>query len=237
MYPFEEYIPSLLNLCEEVKPIHAESLPWPRASKGNIVLKSDTALELGGPGAPSLSMTLWTKSESIKDSIRITGPDIQEIQEPRVPFALISIINAGDVTEENAFDRSRNLDMVRYSLLLEGFMYKGTPRGMNAWSRISRKALEDGFSLAHLGSALIKGYHSLDFVNAAAVMLITGKAVETAIELTEKPRMILGAMRKMAEELSFDCGDCDYNEVCSEADILQLMRSHYRNSSGGKIEG
>jgi hypothetical protein len=35
---------------------------------------------------------------------------------------------------------------------------------------------------------------------------------------------LISAMNKMAEEMSFDCDACEYNEVCGDVEELRSMR-------------
>ncbi len=201
---------------------------WPRADHNNIVLKSDTGLELGGPDAESLSFLVWTNSPSLVSDHNITlvGADFGDISQPTHPFGKVVIVAGRDFSPENAHDRFRELDLLRLDLALKGYMVRGVSQELKEWSRISKEALNIGFSVETLGSALIDKYKELDYVTAAEVIFISSSA-ETINELRptgERVKDTISAMRKMIEELSYDCANCDFQEICQEIDDLKMFK-------------
>jgi hypothetical protein len=44
-------------------------------------------------------------------------------------------------------------------------------------------------------------------------------------------------MNKMAAEMDFECGSCDYQEVCDEADGLKGMRDKLMEKSKETLHG
>jgi len=201
---------------------------WPRADHNNIVLKSDTGLELGGPGTESLSFLVWTNNPSLVSDHKITlvGADLGEISQPTLPFGKVVIVAGHDFGPENTHERFREMDLLRLDLALKGYMVRGVSQELKEWSRISREALNNGFSVATLGSALIDKYKELDYITAAEVLFVSSSA-ETINELRptgEKVRDTISAMRKMIEELSYDCANCDFQKICQEIDDLKMLR-------------
>jgi len=53
-------------------------------------------------------------------------------------------------------------------------------------------------------------------------------------EMTRDTSRIIAAMNKMADEMSFDCDECDYRDVCDDADYLKKMRTVYRRKTTGE---
>ena len=214
---------------------------WPKGGGRNIVLKEDMGLELGAPEKESLSCFLWT--ENIKNVVdgRITlvGPDFPESREKSLPFGKVVLAGVEGFTDENAYDRHRTLELLRYSLDLRGFMIRAVSQYMKEWCRVSSAALNDGFSVRILGSALMELIRREPFVKAVEVYFFTSSPGDVARlrEITFPAEQIIAAMNKMAEEMDFDCERCDYRPVCDDASQLKSMRDSImkkaRESSNG----
>lgn len=206
----------------------SDVLSWPKAGPRDIVLKSDTAVELGNPKDESISFLLWTgDSSTIKDGrISLVGPDISETPSSDLPFGKVILARVAGFDEENCYDHFREMDFLRYDLSLKGYMMRAVSQYMREWSRVSREAVEKGFSFQILGSALLKNLKALDYVSEAEVIFVTSSP-EDVREL-KKPAdrfmKYINAMTKMTEEMDFDCESCEYQEVCNEAEELQGMR-------------
>jgi CO dehydrogenase/acetyl-CoA synthase beta subunit len=208
---------------------YSRSLSWPDAGNYNLVLQSDTGLELGHPSLESVALHLWTQDmDLIKDNkISVIGPDIAESTDPILPFGKIILVGGSGFNEENAHDRYREINLARFDLSLAGYMMRGTSQYMREWSRISRDALSKGFSFSTLGSSLISHYKKIDYISAVEILFITTSnrnVFETIKPLAEKAVKISNAMSKMTEEMSFDCDDCEYEEICSEVAAIRNMR-------------
>ncbi len=211
------------------RPTNAKRLvSWPRAGKNNIILKAETGLELGGPGVESISFLVWTNDQSLVSDNKITlvGADLPDIAGPGLPFGKVMIIGGHDFSPQNTHERFREMDLQRFDLDLEGYMVRAVSQEMKEWSRVSNEALGNGFSLSTLGSALIDKYKELDYVSSAEVLFVTSSPEDiNALRPTgEKVRNVINAMRKMIEELSYDCAECDFQEICKETDGLKMLK-------------
>lgn len=206
---------------------HREKISWPEARNRNLVLGQDTAVELGNPQDESTSFLLWGDPGNVKNGrITIVGPDLSEVENGRISFGKIVIVGGQGFTPENSYQRYRQLDQVRYDIHLQGYMMRGVSQYGREWSRVSREARDNGFSLKILGGTLVDRFLTLDFVQAVEVIFVTaGKEDVLAMKvISEKAARIIAAMNKMAEELSFDCDTCEYSDVCSEVAELRSMR-------------
>jgi CO dehydrogenase/acetyl-CoA synthase beta subunit len=204
-------------------------ISWPVIQRGNVVLASDTAIELGGPETASVSYMLWTgRSELVHDKkFTLTGPDLKSPGETALPLGKIVLLGVDGMTSENCAARYTELEMVRHSLNLKGYMMRAASQYMREWSRVSREAIADGFSLKVLADRLYSAYMELDYVTSAEILIVTASE-EKVLQLSapgEKAARRLAALTKMTGELSADCGQCDYNDVCSEVAVLRKMRS------------
>jgi CO dehydrogenase/acetyl-CoA synthase beta subunit len=215
------------GLCRE-RPV-TTSPEWPAAGPRDIVLLPDLALEMGHPEDASLSCLLWTDDDSTipTDRISLIGPDICETHLPRLPFGKIVLARTTPCDEDMLHDRYRAMDLARFDLSLKGYMLRAASQYMREWSRISREAVDHGFSLSILGSALIRQLKSLGFVRAVEIIFITRSSedVNALGPVCEKADRLIRAMNKMLVETEADCGSCDYQDVCSDAAEMQALKA------------
>lgn len=199
---------------------------WPRDPM-QIILSKDTAIELGSPEVASVSFVLLTNERSLVEDGRFTfvGPDLQESRGPMMPFGKLILVAGHGFDEDNLFRRYEEMSLQRFSLDLAGFSPRSIPQANREWSRVSRKALEEGFSLDVLGNEQYRELHALGFVDAVEMVFITSSAtdVNRFKPLADRSAKAAQALNKMAEHLIYDCGECEYKEVCDEVDGLRRM--------------
>jgi CO dehydrogenase/acetyl-CoA synthase beta subunit len=213
---------------------HTGKTNWPISKNRNLVLGQDTAVELGNPQDASTSFLVWrNEPEKINNGrITIVGPDLPQVKEDRVSFGKIVMIGADDFDPDNSYERHRKLEQVRYNIHLKGYMMRGTSQYMQEWSRVSKEAMDNGFSLQTLGGALIDKFSELDFVRSVEVIFITAGR-DDVLEMktiSDKVSRLTGAMNKMAEEMeemSVDCSGCEFTDVCSDVEELRSMRKSH----------
>jgi len=206
-----------------------EVITWPEGGSNNIILSSQTGVELGNPDSESVSFLVWTGLPGIINDgmLHCVGPDIPDMQTGSAPFGKVVLLEVRGMTEENCYDRHRHLERVRYDVSLRGYMMRAVSQYMREWSRVSRDAVGKGFSLQVLGSALMSHYRAVDFVTGVEIIFITSSTadVRDAGSIGEKAMRLIGAMNRMTEEMSFDCASCEYVDVCSEVEGLRDIRS------------
>ncbi len=188
-------------------------------------------LELGSPKMESVSCLLWTHDHSAIEDGRITllGPDFPESRGMSLPFGKVVLAGVEGFDEDNAYDLHKDLDYLRYSLDLKGFMMRSVSQYMREWCRISTTAIRDGFSARTLGSSLIGLFRTKPFVKSVEVIYLTSSPADVIRlrEITSPAEKIIAAMNKMAAEMDLECGSCEYQEVCDEAEGLKSMRERY----------
>ncbi len=204
------------------------SSSWPAGGKRNIILASDTAVELGHPDTASTSILVWTGSSSLikNNSITVIGPDLPEARDMSLPFGRILMVSGEGFTEENCYDRYRELERLRFALDLKGYMLRAASQYRREWSRISRKALDKGLTLQIIGAALLRQINKFPWITGAELLYVTlsKEAVESLEEITLQASRIIEAMNRLTEDLSHDCGECDLTDVCSDVTELQNLR-------------
>ncbi|MBM4235737.1 MAG: hypothetical protein FJ152_04625 [Firmicutes bacterium] len=207
---------------------------WPAGERGNIVLASDTAVELGSPEQESVSFMVWTeKCGLIKNNrINLIGPDISEKKYSgmmrSLPFGKVVLLKLKGMDENNSYERHRQIDMARYDLNLKGYMMRAASQYMREWSRVSREAARSGFSFAHLAGALSAIYSRVEFVTGVEYIFVTSSTadVRSLASLGTTVEKRINAMNKMATELAFDCNSCDYTEICAAVEGLRSMQKN-----------
>jgi CO dehydrogenase/acetyl-CoA synthase beta subunit len=214
---------------------------WPGGRGRNIVLKEDMALELGSPEMESVSCLLWTENlSSIADGrITLIGPDFPQSVGKSLPFGKVVLAGVEGFTEDNAYDRHKELDFLRYDLDLKGFMMRAVSQFMREWCRISRESLLQGFSALVLGSSLMTLFKGMPYVKGFEVIFFTSSTddVHRLKEITAPSEKVIAAMNKMASEMDFECGSCDYQDVCDEAEGLKGMRDKLMEKSKEALHG
>ncbi len=202
---------------------------WPVSRNNNLVLGQDTAVELGNPEDASCAFLIWMNEPDRIKNGRITrvGPDLPELTGRKVSFGKIVIAGGDNFDEDNSYDRYREMELLRYDIRLKGYMMRGVSQYLREWSRVSREAVRDGFSLNTLGGAVIDRFLQLAYVKSVEVIFITaGKPEVLAMQpIAESVMKRIWAMNKMAEELSLDCDTCPYNDVCGGVAELRAMRN------------
>lgn len=200
---------------------------WPEAGARDIVLKSDTALELGSPQDESVSFLVWTNDPSLVNDAEISllGPDVGEAKTGRLPFGRVILVCGDTFNETNCYDRFREMDLRRYDVSLKGYMMRAASQYMREWSRISREAVNKGFSFSLLGRALIQKLKELDYVNSVEMIFVTSSAEDVRGLKKTGERLIqyVNAMGKMTIDEDFNCEACNFQDVCDEAEELRDM--------------
>lgn len=207
--------------------VKAHGKSWPRMESGNLVLESDTAVELGNPRSESVSFVLWSEKENeIADgNVTIIGPDISEAKGKSMPFGKVVMLHVEGMNEDNSYERHRKIELARYELELEGYMLRAVSQYLREWSRVSNAAFEKGFSFSILAGELSKVYRAFDFVKGAEFVFVTSSAADVRLlrNMGDKAERRIAALSKMAIEMNFDCASCEYTDVCTEVEALRMV--------------
>jgi len=201
---------------------------WPAGGDKNLVMAADVGVELGNPQEESVSFVLWTEeiSEIHDGRITLIGPDIPESRSQSRPFGKVILLSGRGFDEGNTYERYRQLDGLRFDLDLKGYMLRAASVYQKEWIRISRVAVEDGFSFRILGTELIHLFRRMDYIDAAEVLFVTsGPEDMTPLKgIATGAGRIIAAMGKMVDEWSMDCDACEYEDVCNAVEDLKRMR-------------
>jgi CO dehydrogenase/acetyl-CoA synthase beta subunit len=203
-----------------------------------VILQEDTHTELGNPVAGSASMVLWSRqTELIRDGMltRI-GPDIPEAEGESLPFGQVILLGGSGLADKQAASLERASDLGH---ALEGYMIRRVPRKL--WSRVSRAAVEQGFSLESLGRVLMARYRErFPEVQTVEVLFVTASKAHVeeleAISLQAKGKSL--SLRKLsrAGDGAYECEElnCD---TCPEKPTCDTIREVLVIRKKGKITG
>lgn len=201
---------------------------WPGGAGKNVVLSGEMAMELGNPQMESASSLIWTEHPDLVCDGRITliGPDIQSGTSASLPFGKIVLVGVSGFHEDNTYDLYKEMESVRYSIDLKGYMMRAVSQYQREWSRISREAVKEGFSFGILGSALRNEYLKKNYIHAVEFLFVTSSPedVRELKEITKNVSRTINALDKMINEIDPDCDECEYNDVCDEVGELKSMR-------------
>ena len=229
--------------CPESVDALLSGLPVRVGSKAgaNLILRSDTFLELGNPEVGSASFLLWTDEPSLVKSGRVTliGPDIPEMPGASLPFGQAIIIGG----KKLGSDKHELLERTQYvSDQIEGYMLKSMSR--QTWSRISNDAAAKGFSFETLGKALMAIFKSsVPEVEAIEIVFVT-TSKEDLLPLEELEEQIREISKNVSKEIwkskgydiecfsTFDCASCPDSTVCDE--IKEMVNVRKQKKAGGK---
>ncbi|MBU2552473.1 MAG: hypothetical protein KKB20_28940 [Proteobacteria bacterium] len=242
MHLFDEIIRDIRDFMDTPRagdPVRRFSIDlppnWPPAGPRDIVLKADLGVELGGPSSESAAFLVWTGDPMLVQDGRMTliGPDLDPAAGPELSFGKVMLLAARDFDEENSYDRFRRMSQVRFDVSPKGCMMRAVGQAMREWRRVSREALERGFSLVVLGRALASAYRALGFVEKVEILFVTAgpEAVRGLADIGRRAQIRLDALTRMAGELIFDCRACEYKDLCDQVDDLKAMR---RKRMGGR---
>lgn len=196
-----------------------------------VVLRQETALELGSPAAGSLSMLLWDEGCNLHDDrITLVGPDFAEAEPRELPFGRVILVGVAPGQDDEQYGRYCQLRDNLTRTHLRGLMTRVLPSRHSVWCRLSGPALQGGLDASVMGSALLRAVKALPFVRAAEVLLITADSthLERLRPAAEQARDIVEALVRMSEELDFDCDGCQYAEICDAVDELRRIHGGMR---------
>lgn len=203
-----------------------------------IILKEDTALELGHPSAGSCSGVLVTSDPALVRDGLIThiGPDISETDRDILPFAQIVI----------CCYRGRDLEDMPYridraasgSVQTEGYMIRSVPNLI--WSRVSREAAASGLSLRDIGQRLISAINNqFEDISGTEVFFATTSR-EDVSELDGIIEIARDKLRKIqsfavSDDGEYECTQEQDCEACPEQEVCDSIRDVIKLRKGDRL--
>jgi CO dehydrogenase/acetyl-CoA synthase beta subunit len=252
MNPFDPYFARIREYTDGLGRERRSVRIWPsrpvpeaRASaigpSANIILKDETALELGGPRTASSAFMLWTDDASLVSdgTITLVGPDVPEVPSSPTPFGQVVLLGGPTLGSRAQPELERALHAAERA---PGYMVRRT--GGQVWARLSRDAAKAGFTFQLLGSRILTDLRDATGVNAAEILFVTSG--EDDVRVLER----IGAqVRKLAHDLRRDrlretadgaleceteisCDACPDSDVCTDIREMIVIRKRGGRSYG-----
>ena len=199
------------RLCE----VAADSVaPWPAGR--SLVLSADVAAELGSPAVGSWSLMIWSGDAVPGGVVGRVGPDVGQLG-ASAPLGRIVLVQADfDGEAAGCIDLREGV----CGTPLRGVTLRTRPSSGEVWTRVSRRALDDGFSLDHLGAAVVERLRRVEGVAAVSVLWVTDPEVHRELRPTARDtERIAGALLKRHDEDVMECGSCEFNDICDESEV------------------
>lgn len=208
-----------------------------------VILKSRTAVELGGGPDQSCVLALTTADVSLVRDGRVTvyGPDVSQAPAGSVlPFAQLVLV-AGEGLAGPCHQGIE--DCLGVKDFVEGLFLRNAPG--EAMIRVGTKAYEAGFLLGHLASAqreLIMAQNPK--VESVEVVFVTSSAEDVAAlaAFREEWKRVSHDLRRDAwKQRGVDidcptgghCGSCKDKDVCTQVRTIQKLRKMEKEGAGG----
>ncbi|TXT64866.1 MAG: hypothetical protein BAJALOKI1v1_510006 [Promethearchaeota archaeon] len=203
----------------------------------DIVLTSETGLELGGMNKTSFSLIYplkITDPMNASDKITIIGPEINEINTSHLHFGLFILLRVNHLSDE-IYESLRTLSFISNGI--EGFSIRTIPRRF--WCKISEENIKKNFSFQFLAYAIMALYREKFGKDIAAIeifmisessKLITMFLNHTAAiseELKNRWKMKVDNWKKRIDcEYEWGCEICPYFTSCKNLqDILEERKN------------
>jgi len=189
----EKIYDEIVNKAIEVRglKVEVEEVPVPvsygPAFEGEIIRKEDMFVEFGGQRTPSFEYLQMLKdSDAVEDGkVVVEGPKIDEIEEgSQLPLGVMVYIYGRDMQED--FEPVMERMIHTYFNQASGLWHNGQ-RDIN-WVRISKTAVEEGFSFENMGDIIHARMHQEygSVLDKVEVHIYTEE--EKVLELREEAR-------------------------------------------------
>lgn len=207
-----------------------------------LILKENTAVELGGPLTASSRFMLWTANASLVAHRKITllGSDLIEIRRGILPFGQVIMVAGSSLNGQNRLEVEKALSVAEQ---IPGYMVRST--GGKIWSRISLEAVDNGFSLRMLGNSIVANLSAAlsDILTAVELLFVTS-SVEDVHELERvgaqvrkldhdlrRQRLTKTGESEYQCEAEISCEVCPDNVVCNEIRQILTIRKKGKRTS------
>ena len=205
---------------------------WQDTGHNELVMLRDAAFELGGNNLPTVNCTCVTTTPDLipEDEILVYGKDLQELRGDAsfVRLAFLDIEDIGeDVDEEQAYNAIKKLEFVRYNVHPAGYMVRVSTESNQEQVRVSKAAVSKGITFEKIGNAYISKYKEIPGVKHVRIIFATGLSDLSEWKAgAKKTDEITRTLTHILDGINFDCGSCNFKEVCD--DTPGLKEAHIR---------
>ena len=161
---YDEIVKKFKNLLEteESMDLPLGETPWPEVSDRSMILRSETAYELGGENLAAVGCTVITADKTLvpQDRVTLLGRDLLQISTD-VPYARIALVRVREDTlgeGQALYQAIRGLEYTRYHFYPEGFRMRVSAARQKETVRIGKDALKKGLDFAKTGNRMISAF-------------------------------------------------------------------------------
>ena len=207
---------------------------WEMTEKENLILKSETAYELGGGSSQAVSAIAFTQDKELvpEDAVYLVGDDLRDIKND-ISYARITVIRLDGEYIKNHDDNAlyasmRATDYVRYHAFPKGYMMRISSVKEREPVRVSKQAIADGMTFSHIGSEMINAYRKRKEVEAVQIYFLTSKTAdyELLYDKAHRIEQITDSLNHMFNGLVMDCSSCKSRELCDEIDGMKELHKN-----------
>lgn len=204
---------------------------WEMTEKENLILKSETAYELGGGSSQAVSAIAFTQDKGLvsEDAVYLVGDDLCDIKND-ISYARITVIRLDSEYIKNHDDNAlyasmRATDYVRYHAFPKGYMMRISAVREREPVRVSKEAVSHGINFAAVGQGLINAYRKRPEVEAVSIYFVTEQDIDYIFLKSEAHRceQITDSLNNIFNGLTMDCSTCSSRELCDEIDGLRQL--------------
>jgi len=181
------------------------------AFEGERIRKDDLHVEMAGPKATGAELTVT--AEDVEDGkVTIVGPDIGDIEpDTTIPFGVLVEVSGRKMQSD--FEPILERQIHHFLNEAEGYLHVGQRDII--WERISKKAVDAGFTFEHVGKIIHARYHS-EFGGILDKVQVTVFTQETEVsQLLERAQHVyqqrderLGSLTDTSVETFYSCTLC-----------------------------
>ncbi len=212
-----------------------ENLAAREGDPNELILKRDTAFELGEGSYPSVSITAVTQSETLvpKDSVVLCGADRDHIKSD-CAYARVTLLRTDDILEKGeqaAYARIKRLETQKFRVGAEGYMMRPSAMTNREQVRVSRRAVKSGLRFQGVGNLLVQTYRRDPHVRAVQVIFVTApqapyRALDAlADQIAVRTKMLDHALA----DVSMNCRACEWKPVCDAVEGMKELHQQRMN--------
>lgn len=231
MKMYNKIIDDILHSIEDYQALkldYDKSSSWKRNKDYVPLFKKDCKIELGANPYKSVNINCVTSDEHYfqRDEIYLIGDDIKDISD-KCNYVRINLIQVDDMPnkEEEIYKEIKNIEFVKYNIFLDGVMIRTSSLDKTEQIRVSKQAIDKGFSFKILGSEFINSYKKNSLVKNVKIIFITEDAfdVNNLIDKSNKNEEITRALNTVLHGMNLDCQSCNLKPICDEVEGMREL--------------
>lgn len=225
-----------------VRDVAPDRYAW-ESLEGQLLLKSETAVELGGGGLPAVGGVLCACGRSMIERepggthpeasggrrVTLCGPDLPALK-GNVPYARVTLVHVREAftaEEQKLYRLIRSVEYLRYRVSPRGYVPRISTVQGREQVRVSGEAVRGGLDFFKVGRAYGDVFRKHPAVASAETFFITLDSFDyKALQgLFDRAEHATTSLEHPLDRLSMDCASCSLKQVCDEAEAVKKWQS------------